>query len=73
MSDKIFVIHQKDVFTVKEAAEYLTVCPKTLYHLIECGELKAAKIGSRYKLKAEDLICYINQKKEKNQHEKHQS
>lgn len=68
MSDKIYVIKQKDIFTVKEAAEYLTVCPKTVYGLIECGELKAAKIGSRYKLKAEDLISYIDKTKERKNH-----
>ncbi len=63
MSDKIFIAKQKDIFTVREAAEYLTVCPKTVYGLIVCGELEAIRIGSRYKITAEALSRYIDSRK----------
>lgn len=65
MSDKIFVAKQKDIFTVREAAEYLTVCPKTVYALIESGELEAIRIGCRYKIKAEALIKFIDNREER--------
>ena len=63
MSDKIFIANQKNIFTVREAAEYLTVCPKTIYSLIVCGDIEAIKIGSRYKITAEALSRYIDSKK----------
>lgn len=43
MADRIFVVKQKDIFTVQEAAEYLTVSTKTVYKLIQNEELKSLK------------------------------
>lgn len=63
MADRIFVVKQKDIFTVQEAAEYLTVSTKTVYKLIQNEELKSLKIGSRYKISAKDLSQYVESKK----------
>lgn len=63
MADRIFVVKQKDIFTVQEAAEYLTVSTKTVYKLIQNEELKSLKIGSRYKIVAKDLSQYVESKK----------
>lgn len=63
MADRIFVVKQKDIFTVQEAAEYLTVSTKTVYKLIQNEELKSLKIGSRYKIAAKDLSQYVESKK----------
>lgn len=63
MADRIFVVKQKDIFTVQEAAEYLTVSTKTFYKLIQNEELKSLKIGSRYKIASKDLSQYVESKK----------
>ena len=63
MADRIFVVKQKDIFTVQEAAEYLTVSTKTVYKLIQNEELKSLNIGSRYKIAAKDLSQYVESKK----------
>jgi excisionase family DNA binding protein len=54
---------EERLFTVREAAEYLTVCPKTVYALIGDGELDVLKIGSRYKIPAESLSKYVESKR----------
>lgn len=63
MADRIFVVKQKDIFTVQEAAEYLTISTKTVYKLIQNEELKSLKIGSRYKIATKDLSQYVESKK----------
>ena len=63
MSDRIYIAKQKDLFTIKEAAEYLTVCPKTLYRLIMDGRIEAIKIGCRYKITSAALIRFIEKNK----------
>lgn len=51
--DSIIFVKQKDIFTVREAANYLTVCPKTVYKLIREKDLDAAKFGNQYKITAD--------------------
>ena len=63
MKSTLIVVKQKDIFTVREAAEFLTVCPKTVYSLIGDGELDVLKIGSRYKITAESLSKYVERKR----------
>ena len=58
--DSIIFVKQKDIFTVREAADYLTVCPKTVYKLIRQKELDAAKFGRNYKITADSLSKYIS-------------
>ena len=58
--DSIIFVRQKDIFTVREAADYLTVCPKTVYKLIRQKELDAAKFGNQYKITADSLSRYIS-------------
>jgi len=58
--DSIIFVKQKDIFTVREAADYLTVCPKTVYKLIREKELDAAKFGRNYKITADSLSRYIS-------------
>ena len=63
MKSTLIVVKQKDIFTVREAAEFLTVCPKTVYALIGGGELDVLRIGSRYKIPAESLSKYVERKR----------
>ena len=55
----LILVKQKDIFTVREAAEYLTVCTKTVYALIADAELEVIKMGSRYKITADSLSRYV--------------
>ena len=65
MENKIFKVETKDIFTVGEAADYLTVSRDFVYALIKSGKLAAIKFGSRYKIKAEAIIKYIDSNREK--------
>ena len=58
--DTVIFVKQKDIFTVREAADYLTVCPKTVYKLIREKELEVAKFGNQYKITADSLSKYIS-------------
>ena len=60
MDDIICYIEQKDVFTVYEAARYLTVSTKTVYHLMHTGQLDYIKIGCRYKIEAFAIREYLD-------------
>lgn len=53
--------------TVEEAAERLRVDPKTVYRLINMGELKAILIGRVYRVEEEDLDEFKQQAKLKTQ------
>lgn len=58
--DSIIFVRQKDIFTVREAADYLNVCPKTVYKLIRQKELDVAKFGRNYKITADSLSRFIS-------------
>ena len=58
--DTMIFVRQKDIFTVREAADYLTVSTKTVYKLIRQKELDAAKFGRNYKITADSLSKYIS-------------
>ena len=58
--DTVIFVRQKDIFTVREAADYLTVSTKTVYKLIREKELETAKFGRNYKITADSLSKYIS-------------
>ena len=47
------------MLTVKETAEQLNVTQKTVYNLIERNELKAYKVGNRWRITPEDINRYL--------------
>lgn len=49
-------------YTVEEVAEILSVHWQTVHALIKRGELKAIKVGKRYRISDEDLKKYIESK-----------
>ena len=50
--------------TVKQAAERLQVCKKTIFRRIEDGSLKAIKLGRKtVRIAEEDLHAYLEQNK----------
>ena len=59
MDTVIISVEEKEIFTVNEAARYLTVSPRFVYGLIHSNQLKAIMVGKRYKVTAESLLQYI--------------
>lgn len=45
--------------TVAEVADRLRVSTMTVYRLIQAGDLPAARIGKSYRLREEDVDCYL--------------
>lgn len=45
--------------TVREAAAYLRVNVRTVLRLIERGELRAAKVGSRWRVARESVVGLV--------------
>ena len=50
----------KAFLSVQEAARILSVSEFSIYKLIHTGILPAHQFGRRYKIKAEDLIQYVD-------------
>lgn len=51
--------------TVQEVAEYLNVDPKTVYRLVNRGELPGFKVGGSWRFQKDDLDAWIAKQKEK--------
>jgi len=51
------------MLNIKETAEYLNCSEKTVRNLIDRGELKAYKVGNRWRIKKEDLEEYLKTNK----------
>jgi excisionase family DNA binding protein len=54
-----------ELFTVKDAAEYLKVSARTVQRLIDTGDLKASKVGKFWRIKARDINAYLNKQSNK--------
>ncbi len=50
----------KAFLTVQEAARILSISDYSVYKLIHSGKLPAVQLGRRFKIKAEDLIRYVD-------------
>lgn len=60
MNDSILYAENKEIFTVKEAARYLTVSETTIYKLIHSGIINARMLGCRYKIEASEINRYFS-------------
>ncbi len=47
------------LFSLREAAEYLRICDKTVRRLIKSGALRASLVGAQYRLSESDLAAYL--------------
>ena len=50
--------------TVQEVAKYLNVDPKTVYRLVNRGELPGFKVGGSWRFQKDDLDDWIARQKE---------
>jgi len=47
--------------TIKELAKYLNVTERTIYNLLERGELPGFKVGANWRFRKEDINKWIEQ------------
>ena len=53
----------KAMLSVQEAARFLSLSEYTIYKLIHNQELPALQFGRRFKIKAEDIMDYVDKQK----------
>ena len=53
----------KAMLSVQEAARFLSLSEYTIYKLIHHHELPALQFGRRFKIKAEDIMDYVDRQK----------
>ena len=56
-----------NAMTVQDVAEYLNVDPKTVYRLVNRGDLPGFKVGGSWRFHREDLDTWIVRQKKKAQ------
>lgn len=52
--------------TIKELAKYLNVTERTIYNLLERGELPGFKVGANWRFRKEDIDKWIEDSKKMN-------
>lgn len=58
--------------TIKELAKYLNVTERTIYNLLERGELPGFKVGANWRFRKEDIDEWIEGNKKMNAQAKKQ-
>ena len=48
------------LLTVAEVADHMRVSNMTVYRLIKGGTLPAIRVGKNYRIRAQDLVNYLN-------------
>ena len=51
---------EDNVYTVKQVANYLKVCDRTVIRLIHDKKIKASKVGGSWRIKEKDINKYLN-------------
>ena len=54
------------ILTIRELAKYLNVTERTIYNLLDRGELPGFKVGVNWRFKREDIDKWIEENKKKN-------
>lgn len=57
----------KQVMTVKEIAEYLSVHPMTIYKYVQDGKIPAFKIGASWRIRRDSIKKWMDENEHKNQ------
>ncbi len=65
------LIHYPMALNVKEVADLLRVSTKTVYNLIQRGEIPAVKVGRAYRLTKTALIDYLRKQDQESSHPKY--
>lgn len=52
-------LSEDKVYTVEQVAEQLKVHPRTVYRLLEAGELRGVKVGRQWRITLEALNTFL--------------
>jgi len=52
-------VMDSEVFTFKEAKQYLRVSNSTLYRLVQARKIPASKVGRSWRFRKEKLIAWL--------------
>lgn len=52
----------EDILTIKDTADYLKMSRSTIYKLILTGDLPAAKVGNKWRIRRTKLEEWMNEK-----------
>jgi excisionase family DNA binding protein len=55
----VMVTTEPRFYTVEEVAQLLRVSARTVYRLVERGELRALRVGDLYRISQENLDSYL--------------
>lgn len=58
-------MEQEQMMSVKEVADFLNVVTKTVYRLIERGELLSHKVGSVHRIPKSTVVDYLERQRTK--------
>ncbi len=61
---------ENQVLTIKQVAEYLQVTEKTIYTLVQEGNIPAFKVRGQWRFKREDIERWIEENKESSKKER---
>lgn len=54
---------EHEIWTVKQVAFYLRINPKTVYELVNSGELPGFKVGGSWRFKRADIKQWVDERK----------
>ena len=58
-------IKPKEIYTTKEAQDFLKVSPSTIKRMLKQGILKAYKVGGTYRIWGDEILSLVSPKLEK--------
>ncbi len=58
-------INPKEVYTTKEAQDFLKVSPSTIKRLLKRGIIKAYKVGGTYRIWGDEILSLVSPKLER--------
>ena len=62
-------INPKEVYTTKEAQDFLKVSPSTMKRMIKSGIIKAYRVGGTWRIWGDDILLLVSPKLEKRVYE----
>lgn len=55
----MYLPNSQDIITIDELCEWLAIGKNAAYHLLNCGDIKAFKIGRIWKIPRDSVTEYI--------------
>jgi excisionase family DNA binding protein len=57
------VATEPDIYTVEEIAEKLRVSPRTVYRMVQRGEIRGLRVGDLYRIPRESFEAFMRGEK----------